>query len=261
MHINLVKTYASFVLILVLASCGSRKKIVYFQDSDGSIESADSYLVPKLEIGDILSVEVTGDNPELSKPFNQPEMVRQGNQITSYVNGVPATYGYLLGPDSTIALPIVGKVKVGGLNRSEATAVIEKSVSEYLNKPSVNIRILNFKITVLGEVKTPGTFSIPNERITILEAIGIANDLKITGERKNILVIRHENGEKMEYRVDLTSKKIFQSPVYYLKQNDVVYVQPNRKARYDASVLKSTGGVIISATSLIISTMILIFNK
>ena len=259
MHVKYMKTFASLAVILFLASCGS-KKLVYFQDSDGTVESIESYLVPKLEVGDIIAIEIVGADHELAKPFNESEMVRQGNQITSYTNGVPATYGYLVTSDSTVSIPIVGKVKVAGLSRNDAVKRLEDKVGEYLDNPSVAIRILNFKVTVLGEVSTPGTFSIPNERITILEAIGIANDLKITGERKNILVIRNENGEKKEYRIDITSKDVFHSPVYYLKQNDIVYVQPNRKARYDASLMKSTGGVIISATSLIISTLILIFR-
>lgn len=244
---------------LILSSCGNRKKIVYFQNGE-STENLDRYLTPKLEIGDVLSIEVTGADHEIAAPFNQAELVRQGNQIGSYENGIPATYGYLIAPDSTVSLPIVGKIKLAGLNRTNAVKEVEKKISAYLESASVSIRILNFKVTVLGEVKNPGTFSIPNERVSILEAIGIAKDLKITGERKNILVIRHIDGQKTEHRIDLTSKDVFQSPVYYLKQNDVVYVEPNRRARYDASILRTAGGAIISATSLIISTMVLIFK-
>ncbi|NRA11368.1 MAG: polysaccharide export protein, partial [Crocinitomicaceae bacterium] len=100
----------------------------------------------------------------------------------------------------------------------------------------------------------------PNERITILEALGIANDLKITGERSNILVIRHENGKKQEFRVDLTSKDVFSSPVYYLKQNDVIYVEPNKKSRFDSTIMKSTSGFFISTASLVLSVIILILQ-
>ena len=244
---------------LLMSSCANRKKIVYFQGGE-TTESIDQYLTPNLEIGDVLSIEITGADHEIAAPFNQAELVRQGNQIGSYENGIPATYGYLIAPDSTVSLPIVGRVKLAGLNRNEAVKEVEKTIGAYLESPSVSIRILNFKVTVLGEVENPGTFSIPNERVSILEAIGIAKDLKITGKRQNVLVIRHENGQKMEYRIDLTSKDIFQSPVYYLKQNDVVYVEPNRKARYDATVLRTAGGVVISATSLIVSTLVLIFK-
>lgn len=258
----LLKKIVALILIspLLLASCANRKKLVYFQQGAENVENLDAYLSPKLEVGDVLSVEVTATDPEIAAPFNQAELVRQGNQIGSYENGVPATFGYLVALDSTVSLPIVGKLKLAGLNRNDAVKIVEDKIGEFLQDPSVSIRILNFKVTVLGEVQNPGTFSIPNERVTILEAIGIARDLKITGERRNVLVIRHENGHKKEYRVDLTSKDIFLSPVYYLKQNDVVYVEPNRARRYDASIFRSAGGVIISATTLIVSTVALLLK-
>lgn len=258
MFFNNKKITAALLLIFLFSSCASKKKLIYFQTGPEEMEVADRYFTPILEVGDILSIEVTGTDPVVAAPFNQAELVRQGNQIGSYDNGVPATFGYIIAPDSTVSLPIIGKVKIGGLDRNQAIQTIEDILIDYLEKPSVSMRILNFKVTVLGEVEMPGTFSIPNERVTVLEAIGIAKDLKITGERKNIMVIRHENGVTKEYRLDLTSKAIFESPVYYLKQNDVVYVQPNVKSRYDASLMRSAGGVIISATSLIISTLVLI---
>lgn len=243
--------------ILIIQSCTSPKKITYFNEGDETINNVLARQTV-LEIGDILSIEVTGGDPDVAKPFNQTELVRQGNQSGSYDNGVAASFGYLVSSDSTITMPVIGKINVAGLTKVEATEKIQNKLGEFLNNPSISLRILNFKVTVLGEVENPGTFSIPNERISILEAIGIAKDLKITGKRKNVLVIRTENDVKQEYRVDLTSKNLFESPVYYLKQNDVVYVEPNSRARYDASVLRSTGGIIISATSLIVSTLVLI---
>jgi len=262
----MIKRVFSFLLPLILCttlitSCGSKKKLIYFQGDVVPTEvSALKTHTPRLEIGDILSIEVTSADPKIAEPFNQTELVRQGNQIGSYQNGVPATYGYLVTSDSTVSLPIVGKVKVGGLNREEAIVALEAVLTNYLTDAKVSLRILNFKITVLGEVKDPGTFSIPNERITILEAIGIAKDLLITGERSNILVIRHEDGVKKEFIVDLTSKDLFLSPAYYLKQNDIVYVSPNKKSRFDSSIFKTTSGIIISGTSLVLSTLILIFR-
>ncbi len=241
----------------VLSACHNTKHLVYFEHGDETIEQIAERTI-RLETGDILSIEVTTSDPEVAKPFNQAELVRQGNQSGSYENGVAASFGYLIAEDSTISMPIIGKVKVAGLTHGEAVKVVESTLAEYLDGPSISLRILNFKVTVLGEVDHPGTFSIPNERITILEAIGIAHDLKITGKRQNVLVIRTEGNQKKEYRVDLTSKNLFESPAYYLKQNDIVYVEPNSKSRYDASVMRTAGGVIISATSLIISTLILI---
>lgn len=259
-----MRTIFSFSLILLVVgliatSCGNRDKIVYFQGEQPIADSSAYYFSPTFEVNDLLSVEVSGTDPEVAAPYNQAEVWRQGgNQITSYENGVPATYGYLVDSDSSISLPIIGKVKIAGMQRDVAKDTIEARLSNYLEKPQVSIRLLNFKITVLGDVKNPGTFSIPNERITILEAIGIAKDLNITGNRKNILIVRTEGGKKKEFRIDITSKEVFTSPVYYLKQNDVVYVEPNNKARFDSSILRTTSGLIISVASLIISTMILI---
>jgi len=250
----------SLILVFVaLGSCGSRKDMVYFQGDDLISDTDGNQFELRYEINDLLSIEVSGPDPEVTAPYNQTELVRQGsNQITSYENGVPATSGYLIASDSTVSLPIIGKVKLAGLERTEAMDTLRNILDDYLETPNVSIKLLNFKITVLGEVGNPGTFSIPNDRVTILEAIGIANDLKITAERKNILVVRHEGNKKTEHRIDLTSKEVFNSPVYYLKQNDVIYVEPNTRSRFDSSILKSTSGLLISATSLIVTTIILI---
>ena len=249
--------FLCIILLGGLFACKNTKNLVYFErgaDSEGPIKMREVYL----EVGDILSIEVTAADPDIAKPFNQAELVRQGNQSGSYDNGVAASFGYLIYEDGTVNLPIVGRIKLLGLSRSEAIREIERALGEYIESPSISLRILNFKITILGEVENPGTYTIPNERITILEALGISHDLKITGKRTNVMVIRTENGMRKEYRVDLSSKDLFDSDVYYLKQNDVVYVEPNSKSRYDATLIRSAGGVIISATSLIVSTLILI---
>jgi polysaccharide export outer membrane protein len=250
-----------FALSIGLSSCKSRKEITYFQGEESVTETISEYLLT-YEVNDLLAIEISSPEPEVAAPFNQPEVIRQGNaQSTSYENGVPVTYGYLIQEDSTVSLPIIGRVKVAGLNKAAVIDSIEQRASKYIDSPTATINLLNFKVTILGEVTNPGTFNIPNERITILQAIGIAKDLKITGERKNVLVIRHENGKKQEYRIDLTSKEIFESPVYYLKQNDVVYVEPNRRSRLNASSINATAGLFVSTATLIISTMVVIFNK
>jgi polysaccharide export outer membrane protein len=140
----------------------------------------------------------------------------------------------------------------------EAIQQLEAKIGLYIKNPVVQLQIQNFKITVLGEVRNPGTFKIPNERITLLEAIGLAGDLKATGVRKNLLVVRDENGVKTEFRVDLTSKDVFQSPAYYLQQNDVIYVEPNLSAQTESTLWRSNGGLFVSLTSIIITTIALI---
>ena len=179
---------------------------------------------------------------------------------SGYTTGVPAKAGYLIDQDGNVNLPVIGKVHLAGMRRTEAITMLENKYSDYLQHPIVNIHIENFKITVLGEVNHPGTFKIPNERITILEAIGLAGDLKIAGERRNVLVIRDNDGIKTEYRVDLTSTDILYSPVYYLEQNDVVYVEPNSTARRQATVWRTEGSLFISLTSLIVTTLSIIFR-
>lgn len=252
---------ALITIIVLSSSCKGREKLVYFQGDEIIADSVNFTYTPSYEVGDLITVEISGANPEIVAPFNQAEMVRQGSsQYTSYQNGIAASAGYLIRLDSTISLPIIGQIKIGGLGRVEAVDTLEKIISEYLESPTVSISILNFKITVLGEVKNPGTFSIPNERVTILEALGLAKDLRITGERSNILVIRHEKGKKIEYRIDLTSKDVFSSPVYYLKQNDIIYVEPNGKSRLNSTILQSTSGIFISVASLILTTIIIILK-
>lgn len=248
---------STFFVQLTLTSCASKKKINYFQNSSANdtiikAENNQTY-TPVFKADDFLSIEITAADLESVKPFLL-DVLPGGGQATAYNNGIAAKSGYLIDAFGNIDFPLLGKIHFAGLNRIEATELIKKRLSEYINNPIVNIRIQNFKITILGDVRNPGSFNIPNERITLPEAIGIAGDLNITGVRKNILVIRDNNGVKTEYRIDLTSKEVFTSPVYYLSQNDVVYVEPNR-AKRNSSLVSTTAGVFISVTSLILTTV------
>jgi polysaccharide export outer membrane protein len=182
------------------------------------------------------------------------------NLYGGYTMGAPTQPGYLVQENGNIEFPIIGSIKVGGLTRTQAIELIKQQLSSYVVNPTVSVRILNFRVTVLGEVRNPGTFTIPNERITILEALGISGDLLITGERQNVLVIREEDGTRKEYRVDLTQESLFSSPVFYLQQNDVVYVEPNRAKRSAALINASNTGIVLSSLSLVLTTLILIFK-
>ncbi|MBB78560.1 MAG: hypothetical protein CL844_06115 [Crocinitomicaceae bacterium] len=247
----------SLILSITLISCQTHKKLVYFQNEISG--KAYTNFTPTLKTDDFISITISGEDPEAVAVFNLPPvsgLTNNGNN--GYIQGNQEKNGYLIDENGNIQLPVIGRIKLAGLNRMDATNLVKEKVSSYINNPVVNIQILNFKVTVLGEVKNPGTFKIPNERVTILEAIGLAGDLKITGLRKNILVIRDNNGEKREFRVDLTDNKLFSSPVYYLQQNDVLYVEPNTASRVQSTVLKTTGGVLISLSSLIITTIALI---
>ena len=152
----------------------------------------------------------------------------------------------------------MGTLKVGGLTRTEVIKLLKKKLDPmYVKDPIINIYITNFKVTVQGDVRSPGTFTVPNERLSIFDALGLAGDLNISGNRENVLVIREENETKNEYRINLMSKKTLTSPVYYLQQNDVVYVEPNYAKAQDAAFTRSTG-LFISMASVIISLLTII---
>jgi len=207
---------------------------------------------------DLLSITILGLDPEAVAPFNLPIPTYGASTVGGYSQGAPTPPGYLVDEDGNIDFPVIGKIHIEGLTRTAATEKLKTELKKYINNPTVNIRMLNYKVTVLGEVRNPGTFTIPNERVTLLEAIGIAGDLLITAKRDDVIVIRNENGKRTETVVDLRSKDLFESPVYYLKQNDLVYVAPNRAKINSSAVNASNVGIVISISSLIIAVATLV---
>jgi polysaccharide export outer membrane protein len=236
-----------------LTSCKLREKIVYF-NNDSIPDSLSIEFSPTLQVDDLISLVVTDLDNETVALFNNSIT---GGQSPNYINGIASNTGYLIDKNGEVNIPVIGRIKIGGLKRNEAIVLIENELKKYLNNPVVYISILNFKVTILGEVSIPGTYRIPNERLTVLEAIGLAGDLKITGVRSNVLLIREENNKKTEIRLDLTSKELFNSPGYYLKQNDVIYIEPNVNTRVNSTFLKSNSPIFISITSILLSTIIL----
>jgi polysaccharide export outer membrane protein len=166
---------------------------------------------------------------------------------------VLANMTYLVDPNGNINLPVLGFVQVAGLTRLEATIKLQDLLREYVDDPVVNIQIKNFKVTVLGQVQRPGTYTMPSDRVTLLEAIGMAGDLQLTGIRNNILVIRENKGQRQEFRIDLTDKALYDSPAYYLRQNDVIYVEPNKGARFQGQNIQVFTQVVTPVLSLMLS--------
>jgi polysaccharide export outer membrane protein len=244
------------ILALFFVSCRSAEKTVYFQksSSDSLVVSSPGF-TPVFKVDDFLSVVITAEDPEAAQIYNLPPVT---NSNQGYAVGNSAPYGYLVNANGEISLPVLGKIKVAGKSRMQLEDEIKVMLDGQLKNPTVQIQILNFKITVLGDVKAPGTFKIPNERITLLEAIGLSGDLKMSGERENVMVIRDSCGVKKEYRVNLTTNEVFSSPVYYLQQNDVVYVQPNAAARSEGTFWRATGPILISVSSLVVTTIAII---
>lgn len=252
------RVFAVVLSCLLITACTSEKKLVYF-NSPEAISSADANknYTPVFHTDDFLAINVMAADLDAVKPFNLPVQTIN-NSVTGYSTGTPVSQGYLIDASGNIDFPVIGRIKLAGLNRVDATELLKEKLKAYVVDPIVHIRILNFKITVLGEVRNPGTFSIPNERISLPEALGLAGDLNITGKRQNVLVIRDVDGKKTETHVDLTSKELFASPVYYLNQNDIIYIQPNR-ARINSSVINpANAGIVISAVSLIITVLALL---
>ena len=249
-----------FLIALSVFSCGVKKKIIYFNGANYQNDTINKTQLSNLppytlvfKKDDMVYIDVNSADIESLKPFMKVDM-SAGNQMPGYANGISAKGGYLIDENGKINFPLIGEIQLAGLTRTEATNLIQNKLREFINDAIVTLRIQNFKITILGDVKIPGTYNIPNERLTLIEAIGLAGDLNITGVRNNVLVIREENGMKKEYRIDLTKNDIFTSPVYYLNQNDVVYVEPNR-AKRNTSIVSSTAGIFISVASLIITTI------
>ena len=246
------RVFLLLVGALLISSCASRKNVVYFQDT-GSYETLleENNAVTKFKEDDLVSIHVSSLNPEASAPFNLFRGPSEGGIRAEQVD-------YLIDEVGMIDFPVIGKIKIAGLSPEETRTLLRERLSEYIRDPIINIRLNNFTVTVLGQVNRPGTYPVLGEKITILEALGLAGDMGIKGKRENVLVIRDFDGTKVYTRIDLTKKDAFNSPVYYLTQNDVVYVEPNNSA-IKTSSLDSRASIMVSIIStLITSTVILI---
>ncbi|WP_231595876.1 polysaccharide biosynthesis/export family protein [Sphingobacterium endophyticum] len=237
------------VAMSLLSSCASRKDLVYFQPDSTQLNTSYELNAPKLQAGDILAISVTADDVRATEPFNQ---ISPYNNTGTLQNTNPFIPTYAIDVNGDIEFPKIGKIKLAGKTRTQAMNYLKTEISRYIVNPGISMEIRNFKVTVLGEVRNPGSYPINNDRITLLEAIGLAGDLTINGVRNNVMVIREENGKKEEFRVDLTKKDALNSPAYYLAQNDVIYVEPNG-AKIQSSKYTQNTSIFVSIASLIIT--------
>lgn len=241
--------------MIILNSCTSKKSVAYFQDIDSISVMENGYTFEQtLQPDDLLMIVVMGENPEVVAPFNLPNFTTQS--VTEMDIAQPRLNVYLIDNAGNIQFPILGEVKLGGLTTTEAKTKMNSLLSKYVVNPSINFRRLNFKVTVSGEVMQPKTHTISTDRITLIEALSMSGDLTIYGKRDNILVIREENGKKTHARVDITKADFINSPFYYLKQNDVVYVEPN-KTRVNSAGVGPNTSIVISAISLLVTVIAL----
>lgn len=229
----------SLLISMFLSSCISKKEVLYFQDIETlNTSNTDISYNTTIRPNDLLSIFVLGGSPESVSVFNPTG----GTTIEDGVTGsISASNTYLVDQHGAIEFPLVGSIVVGDLSRTEALEKLKKEVSLYVKNPVINIRILNFTISVLGEVKRPGTYTINDENISLLKALGLAGDLTIYGNRKNVMLIRESNGIKSYREIDLTSVAILDSDYYYLQQNDVLVVSPNKAQVQSAAFSRSTG--------------------
>jgi len=252
------KGYILIVLYLfsLFSSCVPRKELVYFQDSDTNIKIPRKEFILKYKISDELRIDVVSEDLEAVKPFNLA-MVSY-NASNGLVGGQPTQQTYFIDDFGNILFPVIGKVKLAGLTWKEATDLLNSKLRKYVADASVNIFLLNFRVNVMGDVRLPGTYTFRNGRVTILDAISSAGDLNVTAER--LIEIKRETSEGMVTgKVDLTSNEVYKSPFFYLQQNDVIYVRPNKYKTNDASFNRNTG-LLISMASIIISLIAVVIR-
>ena len=250
------KIITLLVIIGLLSSCATKDDVVYFNgmsSADNSI-GLDSYS-PTYHVDDELVIIVNALDSEAARPFNKSSVSVSLDILDA--RGRERIQTYRVDPNGNVNFPVLGELKMAGLNRQQATNMLQEKLADYIKNPIVDIETVNYRITVLGEVQRPGTYTAVNERITLVEAISLAGDLTIYGERENVLVIQDYDGKKTYTRVNLKSNDLFNSPVYYLSQNDVVYVEPN-KTRAKNSAIGAQTGVILSSLGLLISMTALV---
>lgn len=213
---------------MIASSCTSTKRLVYFSnlsDTGNYNEPIGTRVELKIQTDDLLSITVNSLNPESNVLFNNGVLQTVGSTSTA-VATTRTNEGYLVDKNGDINFPVLGKVHLAGLTKEQATDILTDEIKKSIKNPIVNVKFLNFKITVLGEVNRPSTFSVPSEKINLLEAIGLAGDLTAYGRRDNILIIREMNGVRSTARINLANTSVLESPVYYLQQNDIVYIEP-----------------------------------
>ena len=254
-----LKYYLLLGLTALLASCSAPKEVLYLQDITSlKEETIDKNYEVIIHKDDLLAILVNSKDPELALPFNMPVVTYQiGAQTTAQQR----LLGYLVDQNGDIDFPILGKLHVEGLTRMQVTELIKQKLMEeaLIKDPIVTVQFLNFKVSVMGEVARPGIFDISGDRITLLEALSMAGDLTIYGRRDRVAVIREKDGKRRILYHDLRSSDIFQSPCYYLQQNDIVYVEPNKAKAEQTDINQNKSlGVWFGAISALVSIASLI---
>lgn len=230
-----------FILYLILgmlcfSGCSSYKTVPYFQDLNRSRilnQEIANFTALTIQPADIIKIGVSSLNPQAWPDSSQHEL------------------GYLVDQKGEIRLPLIGNMKVAGMNTSEAGDLIQKKLHTYLKEPTVNVRLINFKVSVLGDVGKPDVYNVRSERVTLTEALSMAGDLNITAKRNNVLLVRETDGKREFITLDMNKSDIFTSPYYYLKNNDVIYVEPDKTKFATVDRSYRTASLALSAGTII----------
>ncbi|AGB29592.1 MULTISPECIES: polysaccharide biosynthesis/export family protein [Prevotellaceae] len=262
---KLLIPFVLLAVIMAMGSCSGSKKVAYFQNIDSISLAAsrglyDAKIMPK----DELTITVLTTNPEASAPFNLTvsNTVGTSGQLSTSVGSLQ---GYLVDNNGDINFPVLGKLHVGGLTKTQTEDMILSKVRPYLNakeNPIVTVRMSSYRVTVIGEVGAPKVVPVTTEKMSIIEALAYSGDLTIYGKRGNVLLIREDaNGEKKAHRLNLNDGNLFNSPYYYLQQNDIIYVEPNSVKAKNSAIGSSTTiwfsfiGIVTSVASLLVNIL------
>jgi len=253
-----MKKYLVVLTAILLASCATRKNVVYFQDADETqlvpVQVINEH--PKIQVNDILNIKVHALNPESVLEFNMD--ARAGNMVPQNPS-ILRLSGYNVDEKGYINFPKIGKIYVEGLTVNEAEERIKQNLVKDVIHPNVKIMIINFKFTVHGEVRNPGTFEILDDNVTLPQALGMAGDLTINGRRNNVTIFRTENDQRVIKHIDLTTTDWMNTPFYFVKQNDYIYVEPNNPKVSTAGYVGNVG-TLLSVVSILLTTAVLIFR-
>ncbi len=252
-------------LIIGAISCKPKENMVYMENQTSNVDQELKqavFLGTHLQSGDLLDIKVTAFDDNAVRPFNLHSMNQAGNTNDAQSQSAQTIpQGYLVDNDGYIIFPVLGKILVQNMTMSQLRENLEIRLLEYLTDPLVSIRQLNFNITVLGEVKKPGQYTSASDKVTLLQALGMAGDMTDNGDRTKVKLVRHENGSDQTYVIDFTEKNITSSPYYYMQQNDVLYIEPDANKKIIAgtnpnrTLIFSIIGSAVAITSILISTL------
>jgi polysaccharide biosynthesis/export protein len=243
------------LIALLFSSCLPKKEIIYLQGSQNSDNSSTNY-EPLIQRDDILYINISSRKAEAVAVFNLD--AQTSKDINSTTSGYTSQkQSYLVDNLGNIEFPIIGTIGVAGYSVNEFREVLKDKLKEYVNDPVINIRIINFKVTITGEVNQPGVVTTTSQRLTLFDALAMSGDLTLYGKRDNILIIRDFQGLKTYNRVDITKADFVNSPFYYLDQNDLIYVEP-RKAKIDSSAIGTNVPFIVSIVGILLTTTLIL---